>query len=66
MPEEIGVISIWLIIFVIMSILSPSFRTYNNFRLLLLNGSVIAFLALGQAFVLLTGGIDLSTGSMIA
>jgi len=57
MPEEIGVISIWLIIFVIMSILSPSFRTYNNFRLLLLNGSVIAFLALGQAFVLLTAAL---------
>ena len=66
MPEEAGVISIWFIIFLTISILSPNFRTYNNFRLLLLNGSVIAFLALGQAFVLLTGGIDLSTGSIIA
>ncbi len=66
LPEEIGVISIWLIVFLVMSLLSPGFRTYNNFRLLLLNGSVISFLALGQAFVLLTGGIDLSTGSVIA
>lgn len=66
LPEEIGVISIWLIIFLIMSASSPYFRTYNNFRLLLLNGSVISFLALGQAFVLLTGGIDLSAGSVVA
>jgi ribose transport system permease protein len=33
---------------------------------LLVNGAVIMFLALGQSFVLLTGGIDLSTGANIA
>jgi ribose transport system permease protein len=49
-----------------MSLLSDRFRTYSNILILLLNGSVIAFLALGQAFVLLTGGIDLSTGSTVA
>jgi ribose transport system permease protein len=38
---------------------------YSNLLILLLNGSVIAFLALGQAFVLLTGGIDLSTGATV-
>jgi len=41
-----------------MCLLSERFRTYGNLQILLLNGSVIAFLALGQAFVLLTGGID--------
>jgi len=66
MPDEIGVITIWLVVFIIMSILSPGFRTYDNFRLLLLNGAVISFLSLGQTFVLLTGGVDLSTGSVIA
>ncbi len=34
--------------------------------MLLLNGAVVALLALGQTFVLLTGGIDLSTGSNLA
>lgn len=66
LPEEIGIITIWVLVLVIMSLLAPRFRTYSNFRILMLNGSVIAFLALGQAFVLLTGGIDLSTGSVIA
>jgi ribose transport system permease protein len=47
-------------------VLSPNFRTIDNAFVLLVNGTVIAFLALGQTFVLLTGGIDLSTGANIA
>lgn len=66
LPEEMGIIVIWVIVLLILSALAPRFRTYSNFRVLMLNGSVIAFLALGQAFVLLTGGIDLSAGSVIA
>lgn len=64
--EEIGVLSVWIVVFLGFSLMSARFHTYSNIRILLLNGSVIAFLALGQAFVLLTGGIDLSTGSVIA
>jgi ribose transport system permease protein len=66
LAEEIGIFSVWLAVFLVMSLLSDRFRTYSNILVLLLNGSVIAFLALGQTFVLLTGGIDLSTGSTIA
>lgn len=66
LPEETGILLVIGLVIVIISILAPNFRTYNNFRLLMLNGSVIAFLALGEAFVLLTGGIDLSSGSVIA
>ncbi|MEY2604953.1 MAG: ribose transport system permease protein [Verrucomicrobiota bacterium] len=64
--EEIGILSVWLVVFLVMCLLSDRFRSYSNILILLLNGSVIAFLALGQAFVLLTGGIDLSTGSTVA
>jgi ribose transport system permease protein len=49
-----------------LSLISPQFRTISNGFVLLVNGTVIAFLALGQAFVLLTGGIDLSTGANVA
>lgn len=66
LSEEIGILSIWLVVFLVLCLLSDRFRTYSNILILLLNGSVIAFLALGQAFVLLTGGIDLSTGSTVA
>lgn len=65
-PREIGIAGVVLIVVITMSLLSPNFRTLGNLQILLLNGAVIAFLALGQSFVLLTGGIDLSTGSNIA
>jgi ribose transport system permease protein len=63
--EEVGILSVWLVVLLALCLLSERFRTYGNLQILLLNGSVIAFLALGQAFVLLTGGIDLSTGSTV-
>ncbi len=65
-PEELGIGVVIVLVVAIFSLLSPTFRTVDNANLLLLNGAVIAFLAMGQAFVLLTGGIDLSTGSNIA
>lgn len=66
LPAETGIIVILLVVALGMSLLSPNFRTLGNMQILLLNGAVIAFLALGQTFVLLTGGIDLSTGSNVA
>lgn len=66
MPDEVGVFGVLVVVAAVMSVLSDNFRTFGNLQILLLNGAVIAFLALGQTFVLLTGGIDLSTGSNIA
>lgn len=65
-PNEVGIAAVVVLVAVVLSVLSPNFRTIENAQVLLLNGAVIAFLALGQTFVLLTGGIDLSTGSNIA
>lgn len=66
LPDETGIFVVLLVVLALLALLSPSFRTIDNVLVLLLNGSVIAFLALGQTFVLLTGGIDLSTGANIA
>ncbi|MCE0459744.1 ABC transporter permease [Curtobacterium flaccumfaciens] len=66
LPEEAGIFFVLIAVVVVLSILSPSFRTLDNGLVLLVNGTVIAFLALGQTFVLLTGGIDLSTGANVA
>lgn len=65
-PEEVGIAVVVLLVALVLSVLSDNFRTVANLQILLLNGAVIAFLALGQTFVLLTGGIDLSTGSNVA
>lgn len=65
-PEEAGIFAVLVVVVLAISLISPSFRTVSNGFVLLVNGTVITFLALGQAFVLLTGGIDLSTGANIA
>ncbi|MCM6761236.1 ABC transporter permease [Rathayibacter sp. ZW T2_19] len=65
-PEEAGIFAVLVVVIAALSVLSPSFRTLDNGLVLLVNGTVIAFLALGQTFVLLTGGIDLSTGANVA
>jgi ribose transport system permease protein len=66
LPEEAGIFAVLLAVVLALSAISPSFRTVSNGFVLLVNGAVITFLALGQAFVLLIGGIDLSTGANIA
>ena len=65
-PEEVGIAVVVVAVGLAFSTMSDTFRTLDNAQLLLLNGAVIAFLAMGQSFVLLTGGIDLSAGSNIA
>lgn len=65
-PQELGVLIVVVIVALVMGSISPEFRTTSNLSVLLLNGSVVTFLAVGQACVLLTGGIDLSVGSNIA
>jgi ribose transport system permease protein len=54
-----------LLIWVFLAIMTPaSFLTANNFANLLRQGSMIAILAIGQTFVIITGGIDLSVGAV--
>jgi ribose transport system permease protein len=66
LPDETGIFIVLVVVVVALSVMAPYFRTVDNGLVLLLNGSIIAFLALGQTFVLLTGGIDLSTGANVA
>ncbi len=49
---------------VLFSILAPSFLTANNLAILSKHVAISAILAIGMTFVILTGGIDLSVGSM--
>src|SRR5580693_698122 len=56
-PEESGIFAVLVVVALVLSLISPSFRTVSNGFVLLVNGAVIMFLALGQSFVLLTGVI---------
>jgi ribose/xylose/arabinose/galactoside ABC-type transport system permease subunit len=48
------------------SFLAPSFRTSGNFENVLVGFSHMGILAIGEAFPILLGGIDLSVGSIVA
>ncbi len=53
------------VLFVALSLISPNFCTSTNMTNILAQISFIALLALGETFVILTGGIDLSVGSVL-
>ncbi|GGD08428.1 ABC transporter permease [Aureimonas glaciei] len=54
-----------LLLCVILSVATPNFATSNNIANLLRQGSMIAILALGETFVIITAGIDLSVGAIV-
>ncbi len=55
-----------LLLVAILSYLEPGFRSERNLFNVLRQVSVIGILAVGMTFVILTAGIDLSVGSMLA
>jgi len=55
-----------IVLFVISSIMSPYFLTTRNILNILRQVSYTGIIALGMTFVIITGGIDLSVGSMTA
>jgi len=54
------------LLFVLSSLAFPKFMTKLNLNAILKQYSIIGILALGQMLITLTGGIDLSQGSMVA
>ena len=64
--NKLGLIVVLIVFIIIMMILSPSFLTWINIRNLLIQSTVLTTLSLGVTFVIITGGIDLSVGSVEA
>jgi ribose transport system permease protein len=54
------------ILIVVFSAASPNFFTFNNIVGILLATAVNGLLALGVTFIIITGGIDLSVGTVMA
>src|SRR6185437_9330664 len=50
---------------VVFSVTTSSFLSANNFTILTKHVAITALLAMGMTFVVLTGGIDLSVGSIV-
>ncbi|HQE94160.1 MAG TPA: ABC transporter permease [Anaerolineae bacterium] len=63
--REAGISLFILILGVLVALRAPAFLTLKNFEDILLNISILSIVALAQAMVLITHGIDLSVSSMI-
>ena len=50
---------------IVFSLLSPEFLTTGNLAILIKHVAINAILAIGMTFVILSGGIDLSVGSVV-
>lgn len=64
--RQYGIFVVFIIICLILSFVSPQFVTVSNWTIIITQASINALLAFGVTFVIITGGIDLSLGSMVA
>jgi len=64
--QDMGVVIALIVLVIAISIVSPEFRTFDNFLSLLRQSAINGFIAFGMTCVILTGGIDLSVGSVLA
>ncbi len=66
MSNTIVVLAALVVLCIALSLASPYFATKNNLINIVLQAAINATLACGMTFVILTGGIDLSVGSIVA
>jgi inositol transport system permease protein len=66
MISKYGIVAVLILMIVGMSIVKPSFRTITNFLNILTQSSIYGILALGMTLVIISKGIDLSVGSILA
>ena len=64
--RETGLILIILALFVVMSLASPYFLTWVNIRAMVMAFAVEGIVVVGMTILLISGGIDLSVGSVTA
>ncbi|WP_406099179.1 ABC transporter permease [Streptomyces sp. NBC_01013] len=61
-----GVLAVLLTVVIVASFIYPTFATLDNARGVTIQASFLAVVALGMTMVIITGGIDLSVGSVFA
>ncbi|MEO7454467.1 MAG: ABC transporter permease [Fimbriimonadales bacterium] len=57
----------WLVVFAFFALRAPeTFPTLSNFETILRQTTIVAFAAIGMTYIIISGAIDLSVGSMVA
>lgn len=64
--RETGLVLIILVLFLVMTFASPHFLTWSNMRAMTMAFSVESIVVVGMTILLISGGIDLSVGSVTA
>src|SRR5436305_8343050 len=64
--RSVPVVAVFVVVLLVTSFLVPSFLTTANIPNVLQQMSITGIVAVGMTFVILTGGIDLSVGSILA
>lgn len=64
--NKYGLLLAFIAICLVLSFITPRFLTVQNLMIIVTQVSINALLAFGVTFVIITGGIDLSIGSMVA
>ena len=64
--QTAGILPVLIVIAIIFAIIAPNFLTENNLLNIVRQASINIVLATGMTMVILTGGIDLSVGSVLA
>lgn len=64
--KKTGILWVMVALVIIMSIISPTFFTSRNLINVAKQASITSVIGVGMTFVLITGGIDLSVGSVMA
>lgn len=62
---QVGIIGIGAVLFIAFTLASSSFASGGNLRNILMQVSVVGVVSIGETIVMLTGGIDLSVGSVV-
>ena len=64
--NRLGIVAVLAVATIVLSFLSPHFLTPNNILNILLQVAITTIIGVGMTFVILTGGIDLSVGAIVA
>ncbi|MCB1825908.1 MAG: ribose ABC transporter permease, partial [Candidatus Competibacteraceae bacterium] len=64
--QTAGILPVLIVIAIVFAIIAPNFLTENNLLNIVRQASINIVLATGMTVVILTGGIDLSVGSVLA
>lgn len=64
--RKYGILLVLVVMWALLAAVSPTFRTATNVVNILRQVSVNGIIAIGMTFVIMTGGIDLTVGSLVA